>query len=194
MKLPRREMLGVLTAVAGSALVPASLASAAEQATTPNGPPAEKVTGVGGFFFRARDPKALAQWYQDHLGISVLPKGPCDSPWNQQAGSTAFAPFPETTSYFGDPAKQWMMNFRVRDLDKMTKQLEAAGIASDGNTVYPLLRRLEERGLLSSEWNTDESRPRKFYRTTDAGNELATQLLTDVSDLTASLHSLNGRS
>ena len=75
----------------------------------------------------------------------------------------------------------------------LLKQLETAGIASDGNTVYPLLRRLEERGLLESEWNTDESRPRKFYRTTAAGSELATQLLADMSDLTASLHALNGR-
>jgi DNA-binding PadR family transcriptional regulator len=75
----------------------------------------------------------------------------------------------------------------------LLKTLEAAGIASDGNTVYPLLRRLEERGLLESEWNTDESRPRKFYRTTAAGAELATQLMADVNDMTESLHSLNGR-
>jgi PadR family transcriptional regulator PadR len=76
----------------------------------------------------------------------------------------------------------------------LLKTLEAAGIPSDGNTVYPLLRRLEERGLLQSEWNTDESRPRKFYKTTPAGNALATQLLADMSDLTKSLHNLNGRS
>lgn len=75
----------------------------------------------------------------------------------------------------------------------LLKTLESAGIASDGNTVYPLLRRLEERGLLESEWNTEESRPRKFYRTTKAGEALATQLLADVDDLTRSLHSLNGR-
>jgi DNA-binding PadR family transcriptional regulator len=76
----------------------------------------------------------------------------------------------------------------------LLKTLEAAGIPSEGNTVYPLLRRLEERGLLQSEWNTDESRPRKFYRTTTAGSELATRLLTDMSELTQSLHALNGRS
>jgi DNA-binding PadR family transcriptional regulator len=75
----------------------------------------------------------------------------------------------------------------------LLKTLEAAGIPSDGNTVYPLLRRLEERGLLDSEWNTDESRPRKFYRTTPAGRALATQLLADVTDLAKSLRSLNGR-
>src|SRR5687767_1375432 len=74
----------------------------------------------------------------------------------------------------------------------LLKTLETAGIPSDGNTVYPLLRRLEDRGLLESEWNTDESRPRKFYRTTPAGSELATQLLVDMKDLTASLHALNG--
>jgi PadR family transcriptional regulator len=76
----------------------------------------------------------------------------------------------------------------------LLKTLDEAGIPSDGNTVYPLLRRLEERGLLASEWNTDESRPRKFYQTTKAGKELATQLLADISGLTKSLRSLNGRS
>jgi PadR family transcriptional regulator PadR len=74
----------------------------------------------------------------------------------------------------------------------LLKTLETAGISSDGNTVYPLLRRLEERGLLQSEWNTEESRPRKFYRTTDAGSELAAQLLVDMADLTQSLKALDG--
>jgi DNA-binding PadR family transcriptional regulator len=75
---------------------------------------------------------------------------------------------------------------------RLLKTLDAAGIPSDGNTVYPLLRRLEERGLLESQWNTDESRPRKFYRTTRGGSELAAQLLADMTDLTASLHALDG--
>ena len=75
----------------------------------------------------------------------------------------------------------------------LLKTLEAAGIESDGNTVYPLLRRLEERGLLESAWNTDESRPRKFYTTTAAGIDLSRQLLADVTDLTAALHALNER-
>jgi DNA-binding PadR family transcriptional regulator len=74
----------------------------------------------------------------------------------------------------------------------LLKTLETAGIPSDGNTVYPLLRRLEERGLLESEWNTDESRPRKFYRTTGAGAKLAEQLLADMADLNASLRALDG--
>ena len=121
-------MLGVLTAAAGSALLPGSFA-AAESTPAANPLPKETVTGVGGIFFRARDPKALSQWYQDHLGVNVTPQSDKDPVWHQQAGPTIFAPFPEKTNYFGDPTKQWLINFRVNDLDKMAKQLEAAGIA-----------------------------------------------------------------
>lgn len=74
----------------------------------------------------------------------------------------------------------------------LLKRLDAAGIPSDANTVYPLLRRLEERGLLESEWNTDDTRPRKFYRTSAAGAELASQLMTEMTELTTSLRAMNG--
>jgi len=90
--------------------------------------PAEKVLGIGGFFFRAKDPKALVQWYEQNLGISIVPKGPGDKPWQQDAGATAFQPFSETSSYLGTPDHRWMLNFRVRDLDAMVKQLTANGI------------------------------------------------------------------
>ena len=135
--MQRREVLGVLTAAVGSTLVPGTLLATAEQATVPESSK-EKVTGIGGFFFRARDPKALTQWYQDHLGITVIPQSPSDSPWSQQAGPTAFAPFPENTKYFGDPTKQWMINFRVSDLDRIAGQLEAAGIeVKVDQQIYP---------------------------------------------------------
>jgi predicted enzyme related to lactoylglutathione lyase len=88
----------------------------------------ERVLGIGGFFFRAHDPKALGLWYQQHLGISLMPTSTQDSVWQQEAGPTIFAPFGEKSSYFGDPQKVWMVNFRVRDLNKMAAQLEAAGI------------------------------------------------------------------
>src|SRR3984893_9438131 len=74
----------------------------------------EKVTGIGGFFFRAKDPKALALWYQQHLGILTTPTKEGETSWHQEAGSTAFTPFKETSDYFGDPQKVWMLNFRVR--------------------------------------------------------------------------------
>ena len=98
----------------------------------------EKVTGIGGLFFRSKDPKALAKWYQDHLGISTVPQSYSEQPWQQEAGPTAFAPFAETTTYFGDAGNRWMVNFRVRDLDAMAAQLRAAGIAVDVNKeTYP---------------------------------------------------------
>lgn len=135
--IPRREALGILTAAAGAALLPGSVGAAGEQTPAANSLAKEKVTGIGGMFFRAHDPKALGQWYQEHLGITVIPQGPGDQPWNQAAGPTAFAPFPEKTSYF-DITKQWMINFRVADLDKMVRQLESAGIAVKVDpTTYP---------------------------------------------------------
>ena len=78
------------------------------------------VTGIGGFFFRANDPKALSAWYKQHFGM-----GGYD--WQQEAGTTIFAPFAKDTDYF--PAdKQWMLNLRVSDLDAMVTALKAAGI------------------------------------------------------------------
>jgi hypothetical protein len=64
----------------------------------------EKVLGIGGLFFRSRDPQALADWYATHLGVSPVPANYDDPPWRQQAGPTAFAPFPGNTRYFGDPS------------------------------------------------------------------------------------------
>jgi len=71
-------------------------------------------------------------------------------------------------------------------------QLERAGFEVGGDTLYPLLRRLESQGLLVSEWNTDDARPRKFYRTSDEGVALATRLAADWDRLTESLHDLRG--
>ncbi len=142
MYFERRQLLRLLSFAFGSSFLVSrnQLGSAAQAATQPiiSRPPAagthgetqmEKVTGIGGLFFRAHDPKALARWYEQHLGISLTPSGNGESPWQQEAGPTAFAPFPETTKYFGDASKVWMVNFRVRDLDKMAAQLRAAGIA-----------------------------------------------------------------
>jgi len=98
----------------------------------------EKVTGIGGFFFRAKDPKMLARWYSDHLGVGLVPAKSGDSPWSQEAGPCAFQPFPEATTYFGDNTRHWMLNFRVRSLDKMVAQLRAAGITVEVDPkLYP---------------------------------------------------------
>src|SRR3954462_13947003 len=73
-------------------------------------------------------------------------------------------------------------------------QLASSGFAVDANTLYPLLRRLEKQGLLTSDWNTEESRPRKFYQTTDAGTGLAETLSQDWNALHTAFRSLKGES
>lgn len=97
----------------------------------------ERVQGIGGVFFRARDPNALAAWYEQHLGIGKPPESAEGEPWRQEAGPTAFPPFKETTEYFGRMEQQWMLNFRVRDLDAMVKQLREAGIEVADPQTYP---------------------------------------------------------
>jgi predicted enzyme related to lactoylglutathione lyase len=122
-------------AITGAAAVATGAARAPDQAAHGD---MERVEGIGGFFFRAHDPKTLAQWYQDHLGVFVVPQSKSDPVWTQQSGPTAFQPFPEKTSYFGDASKPWMINFRVRDLDKMVAQLRNRGIAVDVDAqAYP---------------------------------------------------------
>lgn len=82
------------------------------------------VTGIGGFFFRAKDPHALQAWYAEHLGVGSAPYGT----WDTAAGPSVFAPFPADTDYF--PAdRQWMLNLHVEDLDGLCAKLETAGIA-----------------------------------------------------------------
>jgi len=72
----------------------------------------------------------------------------------------------------------------------LLEQLQARGFDTDANTLYPLLRRLEKQGHLSSEWNTDEARPRKFYRTSDAGRVLAAALTDDFRAIAAAIDAL----
>jgi hypothetical protein len=88
----------------------------------------ERVTGIGGLFFRARDPDALARWYADHLGIDPAPTTYEQPPWWQQQGPTVLSPFPADSDAFGSPEHTWMLNLRVRDLDAMVAQLRAAAI------------------------------------------------------------------
>lgn len=94
----------------------------------------ERVTGIGGFFFRARDPDSLTRWYSDNLGITPPPSSYEEDPWLQTAGPTIFTAMGNDSEVFGAPDRSWAINFRVEDLDAMVAQLEAAGIAV---TVHP---------------------------------------------------------
>jgi len=72
----------------------------------------------------------------------------------------------------------------------LLEDLERHGFATDANTLYPLLRRLEKQEYLTSEWNTEEARPRKFYRTSDSGIRLADALTTEWAALTQAIATL----
>jgi predicted enzyme related to lactoylglutathione lyase len=91
----------------------------------------ERVTGIGGVFFRARDPKGLAAWYEEHLGVPVQSgEGYAIFP---ESRNTVWSPFAEDTDYWPS-AKQGMVNFTVRDLDAMRAQLRALGVEVDEKT------------------------------------------------------------
>lgn len=72
----------------------------------------------------------------------------------------------------------------------LLQRLAEHGFPVDANTLYPLLRRLEDQGLLTSEWNTEESRPRKFYRTSPDGQAVLDRLLADLAAVQASMTAL----
>jgi glyoxylase I family protein len=80
-----------------------------------------KVTGIGGVFFRAKDPAALSDWYKKHLGVLGMDAN--YEPWVQQQGPTVFMPFPADTDYFGSESQNFMLNFRVYDLDRLLNEL-----------------------------------------------------------------------
>ncbi|MFZ0337096.1 MAG: VOC family protein [Terracidiphilus sp.] len=90
-----------------------------------------KAVGIGGIFLKARDSKALAQWYQTHLGIPDQGGGTLAFDGPESTGMTVFAHFPLDSNYFGEGAQQAMVNFRVDDLDALLAQLAAAGVRID---------------------------------------------------------------
>ncbi len=96
----------------------------------------ERVTGIGGIFFKAHDLSHLAAWYAEHLGIPVGAEGYTSFSWRdatqpERGGSTVWALFPQETDYFGSGPQPFMINYRVADLDAMLAQLRAAGVKVD---------------------------------------------------------------
>jgi predicted enzyme related to lactoylglutathione lyase len=105
----------------------------------------ERVQGIGGVFFRARDPEALKRWYGEHLGIDLEDFG---TVFTADAGDqTVWAPFASDTEYFGSRDQQAMVNYRVRDLDAMLAQLRDASAVVD--------ERVEEHEYGRFGWATD---------------------------------------
>jgi predicted enzyme related to lactoylglutathione lyase len=91
-----------------------------------------RATGIGGVFFKCKNPAALRQWYHTHLGLEVNDYGSVFE-WYQGAdstkkGFTQWSPFKETTTYFGASEQQWMVNYRVHNIEALLEQLKAANV------------------------------------------------------------------
>jgi predicted enzyme related to lactoylglutathione lyase len=96
----------------------------------------KRVTGIGGIFFKAKDPKTLAEWYRKHLGLEVEDWGGVAFRWKSEenptgVGSTVWSPFKEDTKYFAPSSASFMVNYRVQDLHAVLAALRAEGCAVD---------------------------------------------------------------
>lgn len=93
----------------------------------------QRVTGIGGIFFKARDPKALAAWYERHLGMTSSFENGVVFRW-EGPGATIWSPFSAETTYFAPSTAPFMINLRVADLAAMLEQLRAGGVEVDEKT------------------------------------------------------------
>ncbi len=92
----------------------------------------KRVTGIGGIFFKCKDPKKMREWYQTHLGLNTNQYGAVFE-WYQGADSTKkgfsqWSPFKETTKYFEPSTKEFMINYRVENLEALVEELKKEGV------------------------------------------------------------------
>lgn len=92
----------------------------------------EKVTGIGGIFFKCKDPQKMNEWYKTHLGIDTNDYG-ATFEWKQAVrshatGVTQWSPFAETTTYFEPSTREFMINYTVDDLIALVEQLKKEGV------------------------------------------------------------------
>jgi catechol 2,3-dioxygenase-like lactoylglutathione lyase family enzyme len=92
----------------------------------------KKVTGIGGIFFKCKDANKMNDWYKKHLGFDTSPYGTSfewrDAEDPAKKGTTQWAPFAETTKYFEPSAKDFMINYRVDNLEALVEQLKQDGV------------------------------------------------------------------
>lgn len=111
-----------------------------------------RITGIGGIFFKSRDPRALKTWYRDHLGIEPDDDGYVSFRWREagdpeRSGYTVWEPFPHDTKYFDPGRAPFMVNYRVDDLAGLLADLREAGVEVDD--------RIEELPYGKFAWITD---------------------------------------
>jgi catechol 2,3-dioxygenase-like lactoylglutathione lyase family enzyme len=94
-----------------------------------------RVTGIGGIFFKSRDPATLQAWYQAHLGVPLSADGAVIFRWRDaerdQPGATVWSPFKHDTTYFAPSAAPFMINYRVDDLRAVLAALRSEGVTVD---------------------------------------------------------------
>ncbi len=91
-----------------------------------------KVTGIGGIFFKCKDPKKMMEWYKTHLGLDTTPYGTTFQ-WRQAGdptknGVTQWSTFPENTKYFEPSTKDFMINYRVENIEALVEALKKEGV------------------------------------------------------------------
>jgi predicted enzyme related to lactoylglutathione lyase len=92
----------------------------------------KKVTGIGGIFFKCKDPNKMKEWYKTHLGLDTTDYG-ATFEWREDAdptkkGSTTWSPFTEKTKYFEPSTKDFMINYRVEDIESLVNELKKEGV------------------------------------------------------------------
>ena len=92
----------------------------------------KKVTGIGGVFFKCKDPEKIKEWYKTHLGLNTNEYG-ATFEWRQDSdsskkGSTTWNPFAETSKYFEPSTKDFMINYRVENLEALVEELKKEGV------------------------------------------------------------------
>jgi len=92
----------------------------------------KKVTGIGGIFFKCKDPKAMKEWYKNHLGLNINDYG-ATYDWGEmhesnKKGSITWSPASETTKYFDPSTKEFMINYTVDDLEALVEELKKEGV------------------------------------------------------------------
>lgn len=94
----------------------------------------KRVTGIGGIFFKAKNPEELAAWYEKHLGVPFGGNIYTSFTWDKVGGTTVFSIFPKDTDYYAPSTKEFMFNFRVDDLDELLLVLKEEGVEVVGET------------------------------------------------------------
>ncbi|AZA51444.1 VOC family protein [Chryseobacterium carnipullorum] len=92
----------------------------------------KKVTGIGGILFKSKDPGAINEWYKTHLGLETSPYGTSfewrESEDTTKKGLTQWAPFAENTTYFEPSPKDFMINYRVENLEALAEELKKENV------------------------------------------------------------------